>query len=90
MLPEAILHAGVLFDVLLLGACIAILMLGLWTVRHPAAFWEQFNPYLRPQGTITLALGRVIGSLWASGAALGCVLFIGNAVKAALDHRWIR
>jgi hypothetical protein len=90
VLPEAILHAGVFLDVLLLAACAAILILGLWTLRHPATFWEQFNPYLRPYGRFTLVLGRMIGSLWACGAALGCILFIGNAVKAGLDHRWIR
>lgn len=90
MLPNSILQAGALLDVLLFAACGMILILGLWIARNPAAFWDQFNPYLSPYSKTTLNLGRVIGSLWTCGAVCGCVLFVGSAVRAGLDHRWIR
>jgi hypothetical protein len=90
VLPNALLHAGVLIDLLLCAACFGILLLGLWIARHSAAFWDQFNPYLKPYSRLTLALGQLIGSLWAIGAVFGCVLFMGNAIQAGLHHHWIK
>lgn len=90
VLPDSLMHAGALVDLLLFAGCFAILLLGLWIARNPAAFWDHFNPYLQPYGRFTLGLGRVIGSLWALGAVAGCVLFVGNAIQAAMRHRWIK
>ena len=84
------MHTGVLIDVLLLAVCSAILVLGIWIAKNPAAFWDQFNPFLKPYNRFTLRLGRVIGSLWTIGAVAGCILFVGNAIQAGLHHRWLR
>jgi hypothetical protein len=89
MLPDALMHAGALVELLLALGCAAIFVLGIWITRNPAGFWDQFNPYLKPYSRFTLGLGRLIGSLWAAGAFLGCILFIGNAIQAGLHHRWI-
>lgn len=77
-------------DLVLLATCFSILLGGLWIFKNPVGFWDQFNPYLKPYGRITLALGRVIGSLWAFGAALGCIILIGNVIREGLHHHWIR
>jgi hypothetical protein len=90
VLSEALLHTGVLVNILLSGVSVSVLLLGLWIWRDQVAFWDQFNPYLKPYSRFTLRLGRVIGSLWAFGAIVGCILFLGNAVQAALQHHWIR
>ena len=82
-------NAGALLDFLLTAACFGILLLGIWILRNPAAFWDQFNPYLKPYGWFTLILGRVIGSLWASGAVFGCIILVGNAIRAGLHHHWL-
>ena len=87
---EALAHAGALVDLLLFITCFVILRAGLWICRNPVGFWDQFNPYLKPYGQFTLVLGRVIGSLWALGAALGCVVLIGNAIRESLLHHWVR
>ena len=90
MLPDALLHTGVVTDLLLFAVCFGILVLGIWIARYPAAFWDQFNPFLKPYNHFTLGLGRVIGSLWTVGAVSGCILFVGNAIQAGLHHRWLR
>ena len=77
-------------SVLFSAVCLTVLMTGIWILRNPAGFWDRFNPYLKPYHHVTLVLGRIIGSLWAFGAALGCVVFIGNAIRASLQHHWIR
>ncbi|HWC16226.1 MAG TPA: hypothetical protein VG498_04400 [Terriglobales bacterium] len=87
---DLVAHAGVLVDVLLFATCFVILLGGLWIYKNPVGFWDQFNPYLRPYGRLTLALGKVIGSLWAFGAVLGCIVLIGNAIRQSLHHHWIR
>jgi hypothetical protein len=86
---DSLSNAAALPDFLLASACLGILMLGIWILRNPAAFWDQFNPYLKPYGALTLLLGRTIGSLWAFGAVFGCVMLLGNAVRAGLQHHWI-
>ena len=86
---DVFFRAGALIDLLLCAACLAILFGGLWIVRNPENFWDQFNPYLKPYHRATLALGKVIGTLWAFGAALGCVVLIGNAIRESLRHHWI-
>jgi hypothetical protein len=90
VLPDALLHAGALLDVLVSAGCFMILLIGLWIARNPAAFWDRFNPYLKPYSRFTLRLGRLIGSLWAVGAVAGCILFIGNAIQAGIHHHWFR
>ena len=84
------MHAGVLVDLGLAVACFGILALGIWILRNPEAFWDQFNPYLKPYGSFTLRLGRAIGSLWSLGAVLGCIIAVGNAVRDAMNHHWFR
>lgn len=84
-----IANAGALPDLLLAVACSGVLVLGTWMLRNPAAFWDHFNPYLKPYGRFTLVLGRVVGSLWAFGAVLGCIILVGNAIRAGLHHHWI-
>jgi len=86
----ALAHVGALVDLLLFVTCFSILLAGLWICENPVRFWDQFNPYLKPYGQFTLALGRVIGSLWAFGAALGCIVLIGNAIRESLRHHWVR
>lgn len=88
MLPDSLLHAGMLVELALAASCFGILFLGIWIFCNPVTFWDQFNPYLKPYTRFTLALGRVIGSLWVSGAVFGCILLLGNAVRAGLRHRW--
>jgi len=87
--PEAFSHVGALADLFFLITCFAVLRAGLWIYRNPVGFWDQFNPYLKPYGIFTLALGKLIGSLWAFGAALGCILFTGNAIRESLRHHWL-
>jgi len=82
-------HAGAIADFAGFGFCAGILILGYWIVRDPVLFWEQFNPYLKPYGSLTLALGRAIGSLWAFGAAFGCVITFGDGVRAIFGHHWV-
>jgi len=88
MIPDSLMHAGLLVDLELATACFGILVLGVWICRHPAAFWDQFNPYLKPYRRLTLGLGRVIGSLWSFGAICGFVIAVGNAVRDGLHHHW--
>lgn len=84
------MHAGVLADLVVATACFGILVLGVWISRNPSAFWDQFNPYLKPYGRFTLRLGRVIGSLWSFGATFGCIIALGNAIRDGLHHHWLR
>lgn len=70
--------------------CFTVLLTGVCIFRNPAGFWDQFNPYLKPYHRLTLALGKIIGSLWALGATVGCFIFIGNAIRASLQHHWMR
>jgi hypothetical protein len=86
---EWLAHAGVVADLAVFGACFAILAFGYWSAWNPVLFWDQFNPYLKPYSRLTLALGRLIGSLWAFGAALACVVTLGDAVRALVQHHWI-
>ena len=90
MFADTIAHTGALIDLLLAAFCLGILVFGIWILRNPVAFWDQFNPYLRPYGRPTLILGRVIGSLWAVSAVSACVILIGNAARASVNHHWIR
>jgi hypothetical protein len=90
MIPDFLMHAGVLVDLILATACFGILVLGVWIYRNPGAFWDQFNPYLKPYGHFTLGLGRVIGSLWSFGAILGCIIAVGNAVRHGVHHHWLK
>lgn len=87
---DGLLRAGALLNVLFSAMCFAVLVTGVWIFRNPVGFWDQFNPYLKPYHRLTLALGKLIGSLWAFGAALGCFVFIANAIRASLQHHWIR
>jgi hypothetical protein len=87
---DLLFRAGALVDLLLCAICFAVLLTGVWIWRNPAGFWDQFNPYLQPYHRATLVLGKVIGSLWAFGAALACVVLIGNAIRESLRHHWIR
>ena len=87
---DLLLRAGALIDVFFCAVCFAVLVTGVWIIRNPAGFWDQFNPYLKPYHSLILALGKIIGALWAFGAALGCFVFIGNAIRASLQHHWIR
>lgn len=86
---DFIAHAGVLVNAVLGGLCLGICLLGVWTWRDPAAFWDQFNPFLKPYSRLTLTLGRVIGFLWAAGAVCGCLVVFGNALRAGINHHWI-
>ena len=86
MLPGFLIRPTATADLLLAAIVFGIFLLGGWVVRHPAAFWDRFNPYLKPYGKVTLALGRAIGALWAFGAALGCIILVGNAVRDAGRH----
>jgi hypothetical protein len=88
MIPDSLMHAGLLVDLELAAACFGILMLGVWICRNPGAFWDQFNPYLKPYRRTTLGLGRVIGWLWSFGAVLGCIIAVGNAVRDGMRHHW--
>jgi len=88
MIPDSLMHAGLLVDLELATACFGILLLGIWIFRKPGAFWDQFNPYIKPYGRFTLRLGRVIGSLWSFGAVCGCVIALGNAVRDGMHHVW--
>ncbi|PYY01067.1 MAG: hypothetical protein DMG64_15550 [Acidobacteria bacterium] len=90
MIPDSLMHAGVLVDLGLATVCFAILALGIWIWRNPEAFWNEFNPYLKPHRSFTLSLGRVIGSLWSFGAVLGCIITIGNAVRDGVHHHWLK
>jgi len=90
MNPDSLMPAGMVVDLVLAFACLAILALGVWICRNPGAFWDQFNPYLKPYGRFALGLGRVIGSLWSFGAVLGCIIAMGNAVRDAIRHHWLR
>jgi hypothetical protein len=90
MFADAIAHTGALIDILLALVCGGILAFGLRILRNPVAFWDQFNPYLKPYGRSTLILGRVIGSLWTFSAASACIILVGNAVRASLLHHWVR
>jgi hypothetical protein len=83
-------HAGVLVDLLLASGCFVVLVLGIWIFRNPGAFWDEFNPYLRPYGRFSLGLGRLIGSLWSFGAIFGCILALGNAIRAGVHHHWLK
>jgi hypothetical protein len=87
---DVFLRAGALINVFSCAVCFAVLAMGVWMFRNPAGFWDQFNPYLKPYHRVTLILGKIIGSLWAFGAAFGCFVFIGNAIRASLNHHWIR
>ena len=87
---DGLLRAGALLNVLFSAMCFAVLVTGVWIFRNPVGFWDQFNPYLKPYHRLTLALGKLIGSLLAFGAALGCFVFIANAIRASLQHHWIR
>ena len=89
MFLDSVARSGALVNFLLAGVCFGILILGVWIARNPGPFWDQFNPYLKPYGRFTLALGRVIGSLWAFGAVFGCAILVGNAIRAGLSHHWI-
>jgi ABC-type transport system involved in multi-copper enzyme maturation permease subunit len=89
MPAEWLATAGAVTDSIVFAICAGILLFGCWVIRNPVLFWEQFNPYLKPYGRATLALGRMIGSLWALGAALGCVITFGDAVRATLHHHWM-
>jgi hypothetical protein len=89
MVGGFVAHAGVLGNLLLAAVCFAVLWLGLWMVRYPSAFWDQFNPYLKPYSRSVIFLGRVIGSLWAAGAVSGCILLFGNAIRAGLNRHWM-
>jgi len=87
---DQLFRAGALMDVALSMICFTVLVAGVWIWRNPAEFWDQFNPYLKPYQRATLVLGKVIGSLWAFGATLGCVVLVGNAIRESLRHHWIR
>jgi hypothetical protein len=87
---DVLFRAGALASVLFSLMCFAVLITGVWVFHNPADFWDQFNPYLKPYHRLTLALGKLIGTLWAFGAALGFFVFIANAIRASLQHRWIR
>ena len=87
---EVLFRAGALINLVFSAICFAVLVTGVWIFRHPAGFWDQFNPYLKPYHRLTLVLGKLIGSLWALGAAVGCFVFIGSAIRASLQHHWIR
>jgi hypothetical protein len=87
--PDAVFHFGVVVDLLFLAFSVGILVWGVWIAKDPTGFWNQFNPFLKPYSSLTLCLGRVIGSLWALGAASACLLFLGNAIQAGLHHQWL-
>jgi len=86
---DFLFRAGAVIDLALCAVCFGILVAGVWIWRNPSEFWDQFNPYLKPYQLGTLVLGRVIGCLWAFGAALGCVVLIGNAIRESLRHHWM-
>lgn len=86
---EWLAQAGVVADLAAFATFFGLLAFGYWSARNPVLFWDQFNPYLKPYGRLTLALGRLIGSLWALGAALACVITFGDALRALLQHHWI-
>ena len=90
MFTDAVAHTGALIDILLALFCGTILAFGVWILRNPVAFWDQFNPYLKPYGRSTLILGRVIGSHWTFSAASACIILVGNAIRASLLHHWVR
>jgi len=90
MIPNSLMHIGVMADLALATACFGILVLGIWICRNPGAFWDQFNPYLKPYGRFTLGLGRMIGSLWSFGAVFGCIIAVGNAVRDGMQHHWLK
>lgn len=87
---DVLLREGALVDVFFCAVCFAVLVTGIWIFRNPEGLWDHFNPYLKPYHRLTLVLGKIIGSLWAFGAALGCFLFMGSAIRALLQHHWIR
>lgn len=89
MVPDVIAHAGVLINILLAAACFGVLLFGVWMARDPHAFWNTFNPFLKPYSQFTLRLGLVIGLLWIVGAVCGWLIVCGNAVRAGLHHHWI-
>jgi len=89
MLADFIANAGALLDLLFLGVCLSVLLLGVWISRNPVAFWDQFNPFLKPYSRFTLGLGRAIGFLWAFGAGCGCIVVVGGAVRAGIHHHWV-
>jgi hypothetical protein len=86
VLPGFISQPTATADLLLASLVFGVFLLGSWIVRNPARFWDQFNPYLKPYGKTTLALGRTIGALWAFGAVLGCLVLVGNAIRDAGRH----
>jgi hypothetical protein len=74
----------------MLTACFGVLVFGVLIYRNPVLFWDQFNPYLKPYSRFTIAIGKLIGSLWAAGATLGCIALAGNAIRESLHHHWLR